>query len=806
MDETISLSILRRLGAGESIAAVCESAGLSRADFDDWWQQECRRRVPNNRGQQAVLVRHNVRIDHDRWGIPHIYAANDRDLMFAFGYAVARDRLFLIDYKRRKATGTLAEVLGREALESDVTYRTLGLAQIAEAEWKSLPGESRNLLQAYADGINAWIDQPTVPLPIEFDLLDYRPQRWRPQDSLAVAGEFRWYLKGRLPVIVVPELIKRRLGDGPLYRATLTNEADDESILQSGDYAASPTAATREPAGDGGIDSPGSNNWALSPQRSTSGNAMLAGDPHLVYSAQPIWFEVRLKGGSFDVAGCTLAGLPGVMMGRTPRVAWTLTNNICSDRDLYQEQSRPGTPECFLYDGNWEPAIQRREVIAVKGEGAVEKVVRHSRNGPIIDELLPTAACDTGPVSLRWLGQQPCGWLTALFAMNRANSVHEFCEATRPWICPSWNMLCADTEGHIALQTTGRIPKRNIWERGYRPGWNPQHQWTELTAFEEMPRVIDPPRGYLVTANNRLAPDDYPVPLACTSTSGYRARRIRNEIERHEKFSVEDNQKLQLDVLSLRAADCVPPLLTHLNASDNQRVQQAARLLQDWDFRVTASSIAASLFNVFFVHWCRVVSFERLAPPGPGEDDKESREVALLAVDRLNGLAAKLLVEDSIGWFQHQDRSHAIVAAFQSALDDLTSRLSSDMSSWQWGRLHKLGQPHYLSGRGKLGTLLDQSGTPMPGDGTTVCAGYPNSHWTAYLLAGNRLVADLGDPNAGLWMIDSAGASAQPGSLHYHDQLPPWSRGEYRYLPLDADRAAAAAVSTLQLIPANHCG
>lgn len=799
MEEALSLSILQRLGEGQSIAKVCEAARLSREVFDSCWKAECRRRVAPTSGRIETLVNRSVQIDQDRWGIPYIYAADDHDLFFALGYVVARDRLFQIDYKRRKATGRLAEVLGREALESDIIHRTLGLEQIADVEWHSLPNESRTLLQAYSDGINARIEQPAIPTQIEFDLLNYRPEAWRPQDSLAIAGEFRWYLKGRLPVIVVPELIKRRIGNGPLYRATLTNEADEESILRPGDYLPADFRPDGSPMGDGGIDSPGSNNWALSATRTTTGHALVAGDPHLVYSTLPLWFEVRLKGGSFDVAGCTLAGFPGVMMGRTPRIAWTLTNNICSDRDLYQERSRPGTPTCFLYDGRWEPAVERSEFIAIKGEAPLQKTICHTRNGPIVDELLPTAARGTGPVSLRWIGQQPCGWLTALLTMNRANSVREFCDATRPWICPSWNMLCADVDGHIGLQTTGRIPRREIWERGYRPGWDPQHQWTGFTTFDEMPRMIDPPRGYLATANNRIAPDDYPAPLASTATSGFRARRIRQEVERSKKLSVEDNQQLQQDIFSLRAAECVPRLLFHLQQIKDDRIQQATEFLIDWDYRATASSVATSIFNMFFVHWSRAVSMERLAPPG--EEDDQSRAVALLAADRMNGLAARLLVEDANGWFRHHNCGQAVIAAFHSALDELAIRLGSDMSAWKWGRLHTLCQAHYLSGRGDLGALLDHIKLPMSGDGTTICAAYPNAEWIAYLGAGNRMVADLGDPGMGLWMIDAAGASAQPGSVHYYDQLEPWNQGQYRYSSLNAEIAAASAVATLQLVP-----
>src|SRR5919201_278378 len=212
-----SQEILTRLGAGDPIAAVGARAGWSREQFDAWWREECRQRVRAVTGAvRARGLRGRVRIGRDRWGIPHIEADSDPDLFFGFGYATAQDRLFQLDYLRRKACGRLAEVLGPEGLESDLLYRTLGLAQIAEAEWQSLSDQTRDLLAAYAAGINAVIDA-----------------------SRAIAGEFRWYLTGRFPVLVIPELVKRALGDGPLYRAFLQGEADDESILPPGSYPAS---------------------------------------------------------------------------------------------------------------------------------------------------------------------------------------------------------------------------------------------------------------------------------------------------------------------------------------------------------------------------------------------------------------------------------------------------------------------------------------------------------------------------------------------------------------------------------------
>src|ERR1043165_4394641 len=221
IEKTMNLSsqeMLRRLGNGERIARGCEAAGVPRTECDSWWRAECERRVPAATGARSVGgLRHKVRIERDRWGVPHIHADNDRDLFFGFGYATAQDRLFQLDYLRRKARGRLAEILGAEAIDSDLLHRTVGLTHLAEKEWSTLPGDVRELLSAYTAGINALMQASRGCLPIEFDLLGYEPEPWRETDSLAIIGEFRWYLTGRFPVIAIPEVVKRALGDGEIY-------------------------------------------------------------------------------------------------------------------------------------------------------------------------------------------------------------------------------------------------------------------------------------------------------------------------------------------------------------------------------------------------------------------------------------------------------------------------------------------------------------------------------------------------------------------------------------------------------------
>jgi penicillin amidase len=802
---------LSRLGSGEPIIAICQAAGISREEFDAWWSKEIAARVPASSGTHSAAVKSAVRIIRDKFGVPHILADNDIDLFFGFGYATAQDRLFQLDYLRRRALGRLAEVLGPEGLELDLVARTVGLHLIAEQEWKSLPEETRRLLVSFVDGINALVQDSGEKLPIEFDLLGYRPSAWRPQDSLAIAAEFRWYLTGRFPVIVIPELAKRVLGTGPLYEAFLQAEADDEAILPPGSY---PAARCGTQTVGVSINDPaeghGSNNWVVSGTRALAGKPMVASDPHIAFAAVSCWHEVHLCGGSFNVAGMAYAGMPAVMFGKNENVAWGITNNICSQRDLYQERTDPDHPSCFLYDGQWERARQRSEIIDVKGQAPVTKTIAISRNGPVVDEILPPPAKSTGPVSLRWLGASPCGWLTALLGMDRAKSGNDLRRATEPWLVPTFCVVYADTAGHIGYQCTGRIPIRNAWERGYRPGWEPAHQWAGLIPFEGMPHAVDPPRGWIATANNRVAAEDFPYPLSGTWANGYRAVRIRQMLESKPKFGRDDFVRMHQDCISLRAADCVPRLLAvletsaesiHSNDESFDLIRRAMEFLRGWDCRMEPDQVAASIFNVFFNQWCERVASERF-----------SEDAAPLVAGAIGGLAAALLRDNSSGWFADDGgdadvanvgREMATVETFLAALRTLEIKFGADMLEWGWGRLHTLQQKHVLSTRGDLGQLLDVGGMPVRGDYVTVCNTGLGPDYSAPTGAGYRLIADLSDPQGGLWAIDAGSESGHPGSPHYNDQINDWLAARYHYIALKPEFLAGSAVSEQTLRPAN---
>jgi penicillin amidase len=356
-------------------------------------------------------------------------------------------------------------------------------------------------------------------------------------------------------------------------------------------------------------------------------------------------------------------------------------------------------------------------------------------------------------------------------------------------------VVFADVDGNIGYQATGRIPVRRRPERGYRAAWDPADQWDGLIPFEKMPAVSNPARGYVVTANNRVADDSYPLPLSGTWTSGHRARRIRELIESKATLARDDHRGLQQDARSLRAVACLPGLCAFLGEDDRLVVQQAAGLLREWNGDCLPELPAPAIFNVFFVDWCRRVAAERFPPDS----------IPLLSAG-IEGLAARLLQGtppgyDEVGWFAGNNCGAAVRETFRATLQRLSDRLGPNVADWKWGRLHRLDLKHFLSARGDLGVLLNQGGAGVRGDATTVCNTGRGPDFEAAVGAGFRMICDLGASPPGLWMVDAQSQSGHCGSPHYRDQFEDWLGGEYYFLPLDRDQAAREFRQPLRLEP-----
>ena len=791
MDNT-DKDMLLRLGAGDSIQAICEDAGLTRAEFDQWWTEQTAARVPSMEGARTVSgLSGPVDIARDEWGVPHILAETDDGLFFGYGFATAQDRLWQLDYYRRKAHGRLSEIIGPGGIEIDTVSHTIGLTRTAEANFRKFPEKTMRRLEAFTDGINAFMEESRSNLPIEFDLLDYEPEEWSAVDSVAIWQEFRWYLTGRLPIIAIPDLAKRVLGEGPLLDDFITGEAEDESIVPGGTYQS--TRAGQVPVGEVLGDPEeglGSNNWVVAGHKSTSGAPMVASDPHIAFGAVSCWFEVHLSGPEINAAGAGYVGVPGIVFGRNETLAWGVTNNICSQRDIYREQEDADRPGYFRSGDEWIPAEQESVKIDVAGEETRNVTITRTHNGPLVDALLPEALRTSDKVSAKWLGTGFGDEITCMLDLAAAGNCPDAKEALRDWIVPTWSYVFGDIEGHIGYQAVGRIPIREQWNREYRPGWDPNHQWRSLIPYDALPAVYDPVEGYARSANNRTAPEDYPYPLSGTWSSGYRALRIRQMLEERDQLSREDFARMQSDTLSMRAVEALPSLVRTLRQSSDSRVLEAASILGKWNCRMDVDEVGATIFEFFFSEWTTAVASERF-----------SGEHVSLISSAISGFAVRLLAGDPHDYVRSTTREDAILNSMSRAIDELTARLGPDMSGWNWGRIHKITLNHLLSDRGDLSDLLRRGGQPVGGNGITVSNTGFDPNYLASIGANWRHNADLAENPPGLWAVDATGQSGHPGSPHYGDQLTEWLGGRHHYVPLDSERVRANAKQTLTLKP-----
>ncbi len=772
-DETV-LNALRACLTWEEVAAYLDlDIDAARARAEALLQS----RVPARSGE-VVVPEVSTRIVRDAWGIPHVLAESELDAYVGLGFAMGQDRLWQLDALRRAATGTLAEILGPALLESDRLMRTLNLRRVAEQSEATLPDDVREQLEAFCGGINlARALAEREGLPFEFAFLEYSPEPWTPLDSLVVMRAFWWQLTGRFPVICLPEFVRRILGDTPLLPAFMQPEGDEATIWPRG------VPYPHLPRWDGGrLEGPkptdsgtvGSNNWVVGPSRSATGAPMLCSDPHVPFMLPSVWYEARLQGGDLDAVGAFYAGVPGILFGRNRSVAWGLTNNISSLRDLYLEATDNTDPQRYRRGAEWKGFTVRTETIAVRGAEPVTLEVREADHGPVVSEFLPDFARVGETVSLRWVGHEPTRELEALFAFARAGSVPAFREALRLWSCPTFNFLMADTAGEIGYQLTGKIPLRRIAERGYRPGDDPAHVWEDYVPFEALPAVGEPPEGWLASANNPVVTDAWPYPLSGTWPSDYRMQRLIQYLNRAGALTPEDMAAGQSDAYCIRAAQWTEPAVRALREAgvDSPLLDE----LLAWDSIYTVDSRPACVFEVFFVEWSRRVLHQRFP-------------AAMLThlFPNAAGLVEQLLIADTVGWFPSaKERRRALAEAWEAALDCLQTRMGADETDWRWGSIHALQLRHPLARTPVLTDLLNRGPFPHPGTWNSVNNSLydPGRLFEAISGVSYRLFANLAGETRS---INASGQSGHPGSPHYVDQVPLWQQGEYHPLNLDPD-------------------
>ena len=771
-------------------------------------------RVPPRTAEIRGPVGKDTTIRWDSWGVPHVRAGSLRDGYVALGYAMAQERLWQLDYMRRQARGELAAVLGPPAVASDRAMRTLGLGRTAELDAKALDPEVAEVLEALAAGINLWTEQVKT-LPIEFEQLGYRPTAWRPADSIAVWKYRWWYNSGRLDQVVLAELAQRILPPA-LDAAFMATEAADETLV--------PHDGARTAVGARGSDpGEGSNNWAVAASRTTTGRAVVCSDPHNPFSAPSQWFEAQLTvdgPGGFDVIGAFYLGVPGVYIGRNRRVAWGVTNHVIPMRDVYVEQVNPANPEEYREGNGWRRFEVDDETIEVKGGEPVALKVRRTVRGPVVSGgtgLVSDGLLDERPtLSLRWVGHDRGTGIDASLAFHRARNVAEMTEALRKWPCPPLNYSYADADGRIAFHVASRVPRRRVVVQGLRPANDPAHAWDGDIPFDELPQVVDPPRGWVATANNPPWRADDPKPFrrdyvaSAHWADGYRMQRIRERLTEKPKLSPDEIASIQAEVDYPRGRELVPVLLGLLKDEKDAEVRAAARQLEKWDHRYTTDSVGASVWAAFWDAWRADVAAARFPAAA-----------VQLAGPQAGAVAARLLQQASplplgegqgegaapVAWFPPDaDVPALVVKAFRRGLARLRSASGSDRpSGWRWGKLHTLTFHHPLGARFES-PKYDTGPSPTSGGHTVRAAGFgpggfgPDGHFRVQSGSTYRFVAEVG-PGGSTRSVQNLGQSAHPSSPHYRDQNRLWLEDRYKPLWMDDADVAANLEGTTTLRP-----
>jgi len=752
-----------------------------------------RRAFPQTSGRAVLPGLHGtVEVMRDRWGIPHVFAQDDRDLFFAQGYVHAQDRLWQMEFHRRVSAGRLSEIFGSATLETDRFLRTVGLRRAAEAEAAQLDAETKAVLDAYAAGVNAYIDARRSRLPLEFTLLRFAPEPWSPVDTLAFAKLMAWNLSGNWESEILRAHLVSRFGEAGMARLLPPYPTEMPVIVPEGaDYRPFRAAAALRLAGLAPVrPGIGSNNWVVAGSRTTTGRPLLANDPHLEAAMPSIWYEMHLSSEGFNVAGATFAGTPGVVIGHNDRIAWGVTNAGPDVQDLYLERVHPDDPTLYEYQGGWERATVVEEVIHVKGRPEpVALPVRITRHGPLLNGVVDGLDAF---VALRWTALEPGSITTALLRLNRAGNWDEFRDALRRWTVPAQNFVYADRDGNIGYQLPGRIPVR---AKGTGllpvPGWTGEYEWTGEIPFDELPSSFNPERGYIITANNRIIPEGYPRFIAAEWDPGFRARRIETMLTAAAQVSPELAADIQLDRTSLPAQAMLEGLET-VRVTDEPAASLLAEL-RAWDGVLAPESRAAAIYEAFRVALPALL-FERWLGPDMFKRYLERSDAWTLTTLRL-------LTEPSSPWWGPAGRDAVVAQALAKAEETLRERLGPNRSRWTWGRLHVMEFEHPLGRVRALRGIFNAPAPPTGGDAFTVNnGGFSVKTFRQVVVASYRQILDVGEWDRSM-AIHTTGQSGLPFHHHYRDFVTPWAAGQYHTLPFAVRRVREIVESSLTLAP-----
>jgi len=722
---------------------------------------------------------------------------------------------------RRIAAGRVAEVLGPKAVDTDRFLRTLGVRRNAQAIVQNLAPDARAALEAYAEGVNRYLEQRSGPLPPEFLLTGApAPAPWEAADSIAWMTMMAWDLSANW----TQELLRMRLaqkldmtriqaflppypGDAPLHTQDYTglyrSLAGVTSQLEKVSAIAPPSL----------VEGMGSNNWVLGGARSRTGKPLLANDPHLGLTAPALWYFAHLSAPGLNVIGATLPGLPAVIIGRTDRIAWGLTNTASDVQDLYIEQINPENPSQYRTPDGWANFEQRTETIRVKGEPDVQLAVRATRHGPVISGALPLA--DRAPMDARshvmafsWTALRPDDMsFQASLRLNRAHDWEEFLSATRDFGAPQQNVVYADVAGNIGFVAPARVPIRrrdnDLKGLAPAPGWDARYDWIGFIPFDELPRQYNPMSQQIVTANQKVVGPAYPYFLTSEWVWPYRANRIAAMLEGAPLHDLDSFAGIQKDVVSLAAREMLPLLAKAQPKSEQGRA--ALKALGSWDGSMDAGRFEPLVYNA----WLRELSRQLFAQP-LGEalmkDFWELRNVHQPTVNALRTMDAGNPWCGATQGAQSLPRCVDVLSdSLEAALAELRKRYGEQMTAWRWGVAHEALSEHRPFSKVPSLARYFELRLPSPGDTYTVNVGRNNlrddaAPYTNHHAASLRALYDLSNLENSRFM-HSTGQSGNVLSPLYSNFAQRWVDATYLPMRTVREEVEKEQIGTLSLRP-----
>lgn len=765
------------------IASV-PAIGFFLSPFVGFWQNEEPHRSDDDETILIDGLSRNVTVRLDKYQVPHLFANNEADLYFAQGYVTARDRLWQMDFMSYVAAGRLAELFGGSAVEVDRYKRRMGVVHGANQAHHALMNDSRSkaVLEAYTAGVNAYLHQLTRrAYPIEYKLIGYVPEPWTTYKSVLVMKEMAFMLASRTEDLRMTN-VRARYGNGVIATLFPTYPYKESPIIPEGTaWDFTPLPIPKQPSD--GIDrfvahaeeelnrSLGSNNWAVSGNRTKNGNPLLANDPHLRLSLPSTWYQLQLSAPGVNVCGVSLPGVPNVIIGFNKQIAWGITNVGADVTDWYKIKFRDSTRREYAYEGGWRKVERRVERVKTKGEGTLIDTVLYTHQGPIAYLPNQKPFNTNAPVgyAVRWIGHKASRDMLCYYYLNRSASYTDFVRSLGFYESPAQNFVFASTRDDIALWVNGKFPLRAPQQGKYLlDGSRKEDDWNGFIPQLHNPHVLNPKRGFVSSANQSPTAPDYPYYIGWQFSTSERAIRINQRLSGMSAATVDSMRRLQNDNFNLKAAQIIPVFRQQLNPAQLTKEQRGVlNEVIDWNYQNEAKAVGATIFEEWLNRFMVEVWEQYLG-------STDARPLKYPTID----VTLHLLENDPNGiWFgryQPPNRTKVsllIQRSFQATADTLLKLKGPVGANWQWATHKGTAIRHLMPSLRGFGREAILTGG---GDGiVNAITGSTGPSW--------RMIVELGDQPKG-YGVYPGGQSGNPGSRYYDDQISTWQQGKLNEL------------------------